>query len=119
MKLLFVAAFSLLSCQRFPVRPSAHWCEEPVQQLRWLSQLMASVRSFAARGGWEMHQAYYQRREVFVLYLIVPRATQSTFIMYDHYGDEVYQGPVAESLILPKLQNDRMLAGVVGRHNLR
>ena len=112
-------ALCLVTCQQLRVRPSSHWCERPVEQLRWLSDLIADVRSYAARGGWKMHQARYERQEVFVLYLIIPRATQSTFVLYNHYGDEIHRAPVSESAILPKLQNDRLLAGVVGRHNLR
>lgn len=113
-----LVALCLASCQPLRIPSSLHWCEYPVEQLRWLNDLIADVRSYAARGGWEMHQARYERQEVFVLYLIVPRATQSTFVLYNHYGDEIYRAPASENDVLSKLQNDRLLAGVVGRHNL-
>ncbi|KAA9341100.1 hypothetical protein [Larkinella humicola] len=118
MKTVFLLVFCLISCQRIPFYSSSHRCENPVEELRWLNDLIANVRSYAARGGWEMHQARYERQEVFVLYLIVPHASQSTFVLYNHYGKEIYRAPVSENKVLPKLQEDRLLAGVAGSHNL-
>lgn len=112
--LVGLMALCLATCQQLRVQSSSHWCEQPTEQLRWLSQLVGNVRSYAAQGGWEMHQAQYDRQEVFVLYLIIPRNARSSFVLYNHHGDELHREAVAESLILPKLQHDRLLAGAEG-----
>lgn len=114
MKALLFIAVGMTSCQRLPLHSSSHWCESPVEQLSWLHQLVGNVQSYAERAGWEMHQDRYKGREVFVLYLIVPRSEKSTFIMYSHHGEILQQGPLAQSAILPELREDRLLVGANG-----
>ncbi len=119
MKALLFFAVCITSCQRVSFHSSSHWCENPVEQLSWLHQLVDNVQAYAERAGWEMHQNRYKGREVFVLYLIMPRSEKSTFVMYSHHGEILHQGPLAQSTILLKWEEDRLLIGANGKLNYR
>lgn len=121
MKLLccLVLALAVGQGQLHPVRlPEAHhhWCEQPTRRLRWLSQMIQNAQSWPAyHYGWEVHQAYYRGREVFVLHLCRRCGRSRGFLLYNHHGELIGRGEGADSIWVSTLNNDRLLAAHSGR----
>ncbi|MBN8826895.1 MULTISPECIES: hypothetical protein [unclassified Spirosoma] len=97
-----------------PVHP--HWCKQPTRQLRWLNQLIQQVNSWpSTHGGWEVHQARYQGKEVFVLHLCRHCGRSRGFFLYNHYGSLLSKGDGTDTIQLATLTQDRLLAAHPGR----
>lgn len=116
MKVLFCLALALLTVQPL-LRPAhRHWCEQPTFKLRWLNRMIQNAQSWPAyHYGWEVHQARYQGQEVFVLNLCRHCGQQRGFLVYNHRGVLVGEGEGADSLLLSRLTNVRLLANQLGR----
>lgn len=114
MKILVCLALALSACQ--PRLADRHWCEQPVRKLRWLNQMIQNAQTWPTyHYGWEVHQARYRGREVFVLYLCRYCGQSRGFLLYNHYGELIGQGEGADSVWVAKLTHDRLLAAHPGR----
>ena len=114
MKILAYLALALLSCQ--PRLADRHWCEQPIRKLRWLNQMIRNAQSWPTyHYGWEVHQARYRGREVFILHLCQHCGQSRGFILYNHQGELIGQGEGADSVWVAKLTHDRLLAAHSGR----
>lgn len=114
-----IAVFVTLALTAWqPLLPAKHWCAHPVQQLRWLRQLIDNAQSWSPNHyGWEVHQARYHGHEVFVLHLCRYCGLSRGFLLYDHHGDLIEQGEGADSVRLGAMTEDRLLAANPGRYS--
>ena len=106
----------LLAGKPQPRPAHRHWCDQPTRRLYWLKHMIQNAQSWPAyHHGWEVHQARYQGQEVFVLNLCRRCGQQRGFLLYNHRGVLVGQGEGADSLLLGRLTNVRLLAFNPGR----
>lgn len=117
MKLLLILGLGLLMTQ--PRQANRHWCEQPVRKLRWLNQMIQNAQSWPTyHYGWELHQALYQGREVFILHLCRYCGKSRGFLLYNHHGELIGQGEGADSVWVAALDQDRLLQTHSGRFSI-